>query len=235
MQMMKFLIQAQQGCLEKTAGFREWLWIGSKLWRLQSAPASSLLSLWGSVLKLSPIAWSKTIQRLDRKLPKDPWWWIIETLHCALASTAHPTSLSRHRGFWPLNCRFISFARYSWTMLRNSLNMRRLPLKRAVLKIHSKKALLQGLETLKNASVLCHGTNSEAKKAVPWSAVPPLLLKCLSTHLPACQISWWHLVAPNPLHQDLLPNAPFPIPSACSLTCQPSESTRQGTAEIDHS
>ena len=52
-------------------------------------------------------------------------------------------------------------------MLRNSLNMRRLPLKRAVLKIHSKKALLQGLETLKNASVLCHGTNSEAKKAVP--------------------------------------------------------------------
>jgi hypothetical protein len=45
MQMMKFLIQAQQGCLEKTAGFREWLWIGSKLWRLQSAPASSLLSL----------------------------------------------------------------------------------------------------------------------------------------------------------------------------------------------
>ena len=147
-------------------------------------------------------------------------------------------------------------------MLRNILHMRRRPLKHAVLKIHSKKALLQGLgETFKRlaqhkciSSVPWHKFQSleDSKKAkVPRSAAPPLLLKCFSNHLmPACQISRWHVVAPNRLHQLECNHCQFPAPalrlanpqkvkdkellrfSASSQTLQPSSAFFRWTFEL---
>ena len=62
-------------------------------------PASSLLSRWGSVLKLSPMtSWQTTWERLEND---------SVTLSLDFYA-AIQTSLSRHKGFWPQNCLFIS-------------------------------------------------------------------------------------------------------------------------------